>query len=155
MSYHQGDQGQICGDAFEEMVMESASKKMQGYDGAYSEIRTDGAYIPSGENDNLIVNKLIRNTDAIGIFGYSFLIENAHSLDAANIDGVYPDSNTIASGAYPIARSLFFYIKNSHRNQVDGMDDYINLFMSEEMIGEDGILTDIGLIPLPIFILLD
>lgn len=148
-------------DAFEDMIMKGQTKKMDVYTSLYKKdkvknkgykkyhkVRQDGVYIPSGENDNLIVQKLSKNPAAIGIFGYSFLIENDDKIAAATINGHVPTPETISSGQYPISRSLFFYIKNSHRKDVPAMDKYVELFMDEEMIGPDGILGEIGLISL-------
>ncbi len=136
-------------DAFEELVMEKMSKKMAGYGKKkYHEIRQDGVYLPSGENDNLIVQKLEKNKHAFGIFGYSFLAENKDRVDAAKIDGKLPTPDTIADASYPIARSLYFYVKKSHLSKVKAMQPYIDLFMSEEMISENGVLKTIGLIPM-------
>ncbi|WP_043527122.1 PstS family phosphate ABC transporter substrate-binding protein [Litchfieldella xinjiangensis] len=137
-------------DAFEELVMEAASSEMDVYGGeAYTDIRADGAYIDAGENDNLIVQRLSEDTGAFGIFGYSFLVENPDSLNAASIEGVEPEVEAISAGDYPIARSLFFYVKNQHAEDVPPLYDYVDMFVSETMIGEDGYLVDIGLIPLP------
>ncbi len=149
-------------DAFEEMVMQATFKNMKEYTSLYekdkvankgykkySKVRQDGVYVPSGENDNIIVQKLNKNTNAFGIFGYSFLVENDDKLIGAKVDGVMPTPEAIASNKYPIARSLFFYIKNDHENKVPAIKDYVKLFMDEIMIGRDGILTEIGLIPLP------
>lgn len=137
-------------DAFEEMVMEKLTKKMAAYGNeAYKKIRDDGLYVASGENDNLIVQKLEKNDAAIGIFGYSFLEENTDKVQAATIDGVYPEPDSISSGKYPVSRSLFFYVKNSHLDKVAGLSYYVKLFTSEKMIGNNGELSSIGLIPLP------
>ncbi|MFP4332109.1 MAG: PstS family phosphate ABC transporter substrate-binding protein [Campylobacterales bacterium] len=136
-------------DAFEELVMEKTSKTMDAYGKKkYSNIRQDGVYVPSGENDNLIVQKLVQDKAAIGIFGYSFLEENSDKIKAAKVDGYLPTPETVSSGVYPVSRSLFFYIKNSHKKDVPAMDAYIKLFMSEQMIGDKGVLKTIGLIPL-------
>lgn len=137
-------------DAFAELVMEAASEGMDAYGGkAYTDIRSDGAYIDAGENDNLIVQRLSENTDAFGIFGYSFLEENADSLNGASIDGVAPEPEAISSGEYPVSRSLFFYVKNQHADAVPAMYEYANLFMSDQMIAPMGYLQGLGLIPLP------
>ena len=149
-------------DAFEELVMQSTFKKMSVYTDLYkadkkankkykkySVVRTDGAYVESGENDNLIVQKLDKNRAAFGVFGFSFLIENEDKVAGSTIDGVAPTPETISSSKYPVARSLFFYVKNSHESKVPAIKDYVNLFMSDDMIGPDGILTEIGLIALP------
>lgn len=137
-------------DAFEELVMEAASKDMQAYGGeGYTDIRSDGAYIDAGENDNLIVQRLAEDTKAFGIFGYSFLEENPRTLIGASIDGVEPTPEAISSGEYPVSRSLYFYVKNQHAESVPAMYEYANLFMSEQMIGPMGYLKGLGLIPLP------
>lgn len=136
-------------DAFEELVMGKASAEMDGYDGHYTTIRGDGPYIPSGENDNLIVKKIQQNTEALGIFGYSFLDENRDKIDPASIDGAEPTAENISSGEYPVSRSLWFYIKNAHVGTIPGIKEYTRMFMSELMIGGKGLLKDEGLIPLP------
>lgn len=136
-------------DAFEELVMDKSSEGMKGYDGKkYSDIRQDGVYIPSGENDNLIVQKLTQDKDSFGIFGYSYLEENSDKIQPAKIDGSEPTPSSISSGDYPLSRSLFFYVKNAHKQGVPAMEKYIELFMSEKMIGDKGVLKTIGLIPL-------
>ncbi|MFO7582280.1 PstS family phosphate ABC transporter substrate-binding protein [Guyparkeria sp.] len=137
-------------DAFDEMVLEAVTEEMEEYGNeAYSNIRKDGVYIDSGENDNLIVQKLKKDTEAFGYFGYSFLEENSDALIGASIDGVEPEPEAISSGEYPIARSLWFYVKNSHADDVPAMADYIDLFMSDKMISDLGYLKGIGLIVLP------
>ncbi|MGM0826429.1 MAG: PstS family phosphate ABC transporter substrate-binding protein [Pseudomonadota bacterium] len=136
-------------DAFEELVMEAASEEMDEYEEAYTDIRSDGVYIDAGENDNLIVQRLEEDTGAFGIFGYSFLAENTNTLNAASIGGVEPEPEAISSGDYPVARSLWFYVKNQHAEEVPPMYEYTEMFMEEQMIGEDGYLKDLGLIVLP------
>jgi len=136
-------------DAFEELALEAATKKMEEYNGKYSKIRQDGAWIDAGENDNLIVQKLSKDKDAFGIFGFSFLDENRDKIQGAQISGVKPMPDTISSGEYPLSRSLFFYIKNAHVGEVPGLMEFVSLFMSDKMIGPDGALKQIGLVPLP------
>lgn len=148
-------------DSFEELVMQHVFEAMPVYTDlfkadekankkykAYSVIRTDGVYVESGENDNLIVQKLTKNPAALGIFGYSFLEENKDKVSAVTVDNIAPTPENISSSKYPVARSMYFYVKNSHIDQVPAIKEYVNLFMSEKMIGKDGILADIGLIPL-------
>uniref|UniRef100_UPI0040487FC7 substrate-binding domain-containing protein n=1 Tax=Aliarcobacter sp. TaxID=2321116 RepID=UPI0040487FC7 len=148
-------------DSFEELVLQSTFKKMAVYTDLYkadektnkkykkySVIRTDGAYVESGENDNLIVQKLTKNDAAIGIFGYSFLEENKDKVMGITIDNIAPTADTISTGKYPVARSMYFYIKNDHAKDVPALKEYTNLFMSEKMIGKDGILRELGLVTL-------
>lgn len=136
-------------DAFEELVMEATTGNIAAYGGEYTQIRSDGVYVPSGENDNLIVQRLTKDKNALGIFGYSYLDENRDRIQAASIEGVLPEPETIASAEYPVSRSLYFYIKVDHLDKVPGMQDYVKLFLSEQMIGEFGYLKGIGLITLP------
>jgi len=144
-------------DAFAEMVLGHFAKKNKDLYAAiapkndaekYEAVRQDGVYVPAGENDNLIVQKLTKDKDAFGIFGYSYLEENADRIKGAKIDGVSPTPETVAAGEYPISRSLYFYIKKDHLDKVPGMREYIELFMSDKMIGSRGLLKRIGLIPL-------
>ncbi len=111
-------------------------------------IREDGAYIDSGENDNLIVQKIRRNPKALGIFGFSFLENNRSLLRGLKVDNVAPEFVNIADGSYPVARSLYFYLKGEHVGKIPHLLDYANSFVSEDTIGEDGFLIDEGLIPL-------
>jgi phosphate transport system substrate-binding protein len=136
-------------DAFEELVMEPATAAMDGFDEAYTRIRQDGLYVPSGENDNLIVQKIEQNRAAFGIFGYSFLEENSDRISAATIGGVAPRPEKISSGEYPVSRSLYFYTKNAHFDRVQGMAAFVEMFMSDAAIGPQGYLNNLGLIPLP------
>ncbi len=111
-------------------------------------VREDGVYIEAGENDNLIVQKLEANPNAVGVFGYSFLEENSDQVQGSPIDGIVPDSESIASGKYPVSRPLYFYIKGAHVGKIPGIQEYATEFTSKKAIGEDGYLTEKGLIPL-------
>ena len=112
-------------------------------------MREDGAFVEAGENDNLIVQKLEANPNAVGIFGFSFLDQNADKMKGATVDGSQPTFENIASGDYPVSRSLFFYVKKEHVGTVPGIAEYVAEFTSEDAAGEEGYLVDKGLIPLP------
>ncbi|MCB1798799.1 MAG: PstS family phosphate ABC transporter substrate-binding protein [Gammaproteobacteria bacterium] len=112
-------------------------------------IREDGAFIEAGENDNLIVQKLEANPNAVGIFGYSFLDQNADKIEGAIVDGKEPTFENIASGAYPVSRPLFFYVKKAHVGAVQGIAEYLAEFTSEKAYGMEGYLAEKGLIPMP------
>ena len=146
-------------DAFVELAMEGGCQTIawvadlhdtdiNAYKTLCHTIREDGAYVEAGENDNLIVQKLGANPSAFGIFGYSFLEQNADSVQGAQINGVSPEFEAIASGDYPISRSLYFYVKKAHVGVVPGIADFLREFTSEDAWGEDGYLVDKGLIPL-------
>jgi phosphate transport system substrate-binding protein len=146
-------------DAFAELAMEGGCKTFDwiaalkhedkaAYKALCHTLREDGAYIEAGENDNLIVQKLVANPDALGIFGYSFLEENADRVQGSTINGVAPEFDAISSGDYPVSRSLYFYVKNAHVGQVPGMEEYIAEFTDEDTWGEYGYLAEKGLIPM-------
>jgi len=130
------------------MLKELKAKDEKAFKAIAHAIREDGAYVEAGENDNLIVQKIEANPDAIGVFGYSFLEQNEDKLQGSLIGGVGPTFENISSGTYGISRSLYFYVKKSHIGQVPGLKEYIAEFMSNAAIGEDGYLADKGLIPL-------
>ncbi len=136
-------------DAFEELVME-AGCKAAGLSGgkACRTIRQDGAYLEAGENDDLIVQKLEANPVTVGIFGFSFLDQNSDQIQGAEIGGVEPSFDTIASGAYPGSRALYVYLKKEHVDLIPGMNGYMEEFTSEAAWGDGGYLKGKGLIPL-------
>ncbi|MCG6867688.1 MAG: PstS family phosphate ABC transporter substrate-binding protein [Gammaproteobacteria bacterium] len=147
-------------DAFVELAMEGGCKKFDWiaamkkadksqYKSVCHTIREDGAYIEAGENDNLIVQKLQANPKALGIFGFSFLDQNGDVIQGSMIDGVEPDFEAIADGSYPLSRPLYFYVKKAHIGSVPGIKEYLAEFTSERAWGDDGYLTDRGLIPMP------
>jgi len=111
-------------------------------------VREDGAYVEAGENDNLIVQKLQANSAALGIFGFSFLEENASTLKGATINGVVPEYDTIKQGDYAISRPLFVYFKNEHFELVPDLKKFMEEYQSGDAIGEDGYLIEKGLISL-------
>ncbi len=147
-------------DAFVELAMEGGCKKFdfikamkkankKKYKAVCHSIREDGAYIEAGENDVLIVRKLEANPKAFGIFGFSFLDQNADKVQGSLVDGKSPTFENIASGDYGVSRPLFFYVKNVHAGTIPGMKEYLAEFTSEKAWGDEGYLTDKGLIPMP------
>jgi len=146
-------------DAFVELAMEGGAKQIpmlkelkakdkKAFKAVAHAIREDGAYVEAGENDNLIVQKLIANPSALGIFGFSFLDQNTDRIQGSPINGVNPAFEDIASGQYPISRSLYFYVKKDHIEEIPGLREFIAEFTSEKSVGMDGYLADKGLIPL-------
>ena len=144
-------------DAFVELVMEEAAEEFpeiksldkDAFKVAAHSMREDGAFVEAGENDNLIVQKLEANPDALGIFGFSFLDQNADKLQGSTVNGVAPEFENIASGDYGVSRSLYFYVKQEHVGTIPGVKEYVAEFTSERAWGEEGYLVEKGLIPLP------
>ena len=110
-------------------------------------MRTDGAYIEAGEQDNLIVQKLQDDPNSYGIFGFSYLDQNSDTLQGSILSGVEPTFDAIADGSYKASRALYFYIKHNHIGVVPGLAEYLKEWTKHW--DEDGILTDAGMIPMP------
>lgn len=147
-------------DAFVELALEAGCRTFAAiaamkradearYKAVCHAVREDGAYIEAGENDMLIVQKLIANPDAFGIFGFGFLDQNADQVQGSRLNGIDPTFEAISDGDYPVARSLFFYVKGAHAGVIPGMAEFVAEFTSERAWGPDGYLADKGLIPLP------
>ena len=144
-------------DAFVELVMDAgcktfaAIKKMSKTPmrAACRAMREDGAFVEAGENDNLVVQKLDANPNAFGIFGFSFLDQNTDKLQGASINGVKPEFEIIADGSYPVSRPLYVYVKKAHLDVISGMREFLAEYTSEKAWGDDGYLSDKGLIPMP------
>ncbi len=112
------------------------------------QVRDDGAYVDAGENDNLIVQRLQEQQGTYGLFGFSFLDQNRDVIEGVAINGAEPTFENIAAGDYPLARPLFFYVKQAHVGVIPGLQEYVDNFVSEEAIGPEGFLVEQGLIPL-------
>ncbi len=146
-------------DAFVELAMEGGAKQFdtlkalrksdkKAFKSVAHAIREDGAFIEAGENDNLIVQKLVANPAALGIFGFSFLDQNADRIQGGIVGGVEPTFENISKGDYGISRSLYFYVKGAHVGVVPGIEEFVAEFTNEDTFGEFGYLTEKGLIPL-------
>jgi len=147
-------------DAFVELAMEGGcstvpwikalkSSDESRYKTICHTIREDGVFVEAGENDNLIVQKLESNPNAFGIFGFSFLDQNADKVKGAPVDGVEPTFDSIADGSYPVSRPLYFYVKKAHVDVIPGLREFLREFTSERAWGDEGYLSDRGLIPMP------
>ena len=146
-------------DAFVELAMEGGCKTFPwikamkktdkpAYKALCHTIREDGAFVEAGENDNLIVQKLNANPSAFGIFGFSFLDQNADSVQGNIVGGKPPTFENISDGSYPVSRSLYFYVKKDNVGKVPGIEEYLGEFMSDKASGADGYLAEKGLIPM-------
>jgi phosphate transport system substrate-binding protein len=147
-------------DAFVELAMEGGCKSIpwisalkasdsNAYKSLCHTIREDGAFVEAGENDNLIVQKLDANPNALGIFGFSFLDQNSEKVKGAMVDGFKPTFDAIADGDYPVSRSLYFYAKKAHVDVIPGLREFLREFTSERAWGDEGYLSERGLIPMP------
>ncbi len=147
-------------DAFVELAMEGGCKTFgwikamkkqdkKNYKSVCHTIREDGAFIEVGENDNLIVQKLLANPKALGVFGFSFLDQNADRIQGSLVDNKEPTFENIADGSYPVSRPLYFYVKKAHVGVIPGVKEFLAEFTSDKAWGDEGYLSDKGLIPMP------
>ncbi|WP_446011199.1 PstS family phosphate ABC transporter substrate-binding protein [Candidatus Electrothrix sp.] len=147
-------------DAFDELAMQGGCKTFpwvkamkktdkEQFKAVCQALREDGPYIEAGENDNLIIQKLEANPDSLGIFGFSYLDQNADKIQGSIVDGVEPSFDKISDGSYSISRSLYMYVKKSHVGVVPGLEEYLAEFTSDRAWGEEGYLAEKGLIPMP------
>jgi len=145
-------------DSFVELIMQAACVNLKEFIAEFPDkktrqkkcqiIRSDGRFIEAGENDNLILQKLKNDAEALGIFGFSFLEENKNSIKSVKIDFVEPTFESIISLKYPVSRPLFIYFKKEHFELVPGMKEFIRAIISKDTLGKDGYLVQKGLIPL-------
>lgn len=112
-----------------------------------SRIRDDGRYIEVSANENIIIQKLKSNRNALGIFSFSFLMRNQDKIQGSTIAGIEPTYENISSGKYILARPLYLYIKKEHIGVVDGLRDFIKEII-DAINTESGYLFKLGLIPL-------
>lgn len=147
-------------DAFNELAIEGGCKTFpklkaikkqdkKKYKAICRAVREDGAFIEAGENDNLIVQKLVENENAFGVFGFSFLIENEDKIQGSTVDGKAPTIETIADKSYGVSRPLYFYVKLAHVDVIPGIREFLAEYTSEDSWGPGGYLEERGMIPMP------
>lgn len=144
-------------DAFKELILAEgcdANPAMQALKDSDKERHTRvcttlrGApyYVEQGENDNLIIQKLVANPNSLGIFGFSYLDANRARIRDVAINGVGATATSVADNSYPGSRPLYIYVKKAHVGVIPGLADYVRLFL--ESAGAGGPLAARGLIPL-------
>ena len=147
-------------DAFNELAIEGGCKTFpkliaikkqdkKKYKAMCRAVREDGAFIEAGENDNLIVQKLVENENAFGVFGFSFLIENEDKIQGSTVDGIAPTMETIADKSYGVSRPLYFYVKLAHVDVIPGIREFLAEYTSDDSWGPGGYLEERGMIPMP------
>ena len=147
-------------DAFVEIAMEKGAEEVaemaaleeadpDAFDRRATTVRTDGAWVDSGENDTAIIQTLINNPNVVGVLGFSSAEQNGDRVKAARINDVYPTFEAIASGDYKVSRSMYFYIKVQNVPLVPGLMEYVAAFTDDDAWGPEGYLAEKGLIPLP------
>jgi phosphate transport system substrate-binding protein len=145
-------------DALKELILEVGCKTdlamaalkesdAEKYQQVCTEVRDDGAYVDQGEQDNLIVQKIVGNPRSVGIFGYSYLTENLDKVQDLPMNGVPATYDNIASFKYPGARPLYVYVKKAHMRAIPGLKDFLAEWV--KAWGKDGPLARIGMVAMP------
>lgn len=145
-------------DALKELILEVGCKSDPAmkslketnedeYKKLCTEVRNDGAYVDAGENDNLIVQKIEANPKAIGVFGFSYLEENADKLNGLTMSGIEPTYETISNFSYPGARPLYIYVKKAHLDAIPGLKQYVMEWT--KTWGKGGMLAQAGMVVSP------
>jgi phosphate transport system substrate-binding protein len=111
-------------------------------------LREDGAFIEAGENDNLIVQRLVADPNLVGVFGYSFYEENRDKLKDIALDGIEADEDSITSFKYPGSRAMYIYIKGQHIGAIPGIREFLGEYSKPSTWGRDGYLEGRGLVPM-------
>jgi phosphate transport system substrate-binding protein len=112
-------------------------------------LRTDGRSIDIDGDYTETLARIAANKDGIGVFGLSFYENNTDKLKVATMNGVVPTTEAIAKGEYPVSRPLYFYVKNAHLDVIPGLQEYIEFFVSDEIAGPNGPLSEYGLVSDP------
>lgn len=145
-------------EVFEERVMAAGCRDFpeiqalpagQERNNACIRVRKDGRSNDIDGDYTETLARIERNRTAIGVFGLSFYDQNRDKIRVANVNGITPSVETISAGQYPVSRPLFFYVKKQHVGVIPGLKEFVEFFLSERMIGPDGMVTDKGLIPGP------
>jgi phosphate transport system substrate-binding protein len=143
-------------DAFVELVMEPSCAaaapdmrlRVEEREALCGAVRDDGLW-EDVKDLELILGKLARNPQAVGVLTYSYLEQFGNRIRAAPIEGIIPSRTSIASGSYPISRPLFIYVKEGHLGTTTGLADYAAEFVSFCAAGTNGYLSSEGLVPMP------
>jgi phosphate transport system substrate-binding protein len=143
-------------EVFDVKVMEAGCKAVKGVEklskeeiGECVNVRTDGRSVDVDGDYTETLARLDANKTALGVFGLSFYQNNMSKLEVTTVSGVFPTVEAIASGEYPISRPLYFYVKNAHLDVIPGLREYIEFFVSDEMVGPNSPLAEYGLVPDP------
>ena len=141
--------GKGCEAAGAMKVMESAGVAKDAAAKACVKVRKDGRAVDIDGDYTETLARIESNKTAIGVFGLSFYDQNRDKIQVATVEGIEPTQETIATGKYPVSRPLFFYVKKAHLGVIPGMKEYVDFFLSDRMIGSEGVTVDKGLIPMP------
>ncbi len=86
----------------------------------------------ASEDDNVLVQGVSGDENALGYFGYSYYENNRDSLKALAVDGVEPTADSIRSGEYLLSRPLFIYVSAQALENNDAVKPFVDFYLSEQ-----------------------
>ena len=120
--------------------------KEQGKKACYL-LREDGPVIEVGENDTLIINKLVGEPEYFGIFGLVIMIIQKIKFKHIQLKVLKYLYHQYKMISYLISRPLYFLCKKSTHRVITGIDEYVKEFTSKRASGKG--LSKRPLVPLP------
>ncbi|MGB3409173.1 MAG: substrate-binding domain-containing protein [Jannaschia sp.] len=140
---------QGCEDTGAMEAMIAGGMSEDDAEGACISVRGNGITVDIDGDYTETLARIDANPDAIGVFGLAFYENNTDKLKVATVGGIAPNTETIASGEYPVSRPLFFFIKKAHIGVIPGVKEYAEFFVSDEIAGPSGPLSNYGLVSDP------
>lgn len=109
--------------------------------GKSGSMRTD---FTASEDDNVLVQGISGNKNALGFFGYSYYAENKDKLKVVKIDAgkgaVTPTFDTIKDGTYaPFSRPLYIYVNKASLEREE-VKEFVKFYLenAKELVSEVG-----------------
>ncbi|MGK9054927.1 substrate-binding domain-containing protein [Neorhizobium sp. CSC1952] len=149
-------------EVFEEKIMSEGCKEAGAADvikGLVSDakqaaakciaVRKDGVSVDIDGDYTETLARIAANKTGVGVFGLAFYENNMDKLKVATVKDIVPSTETISSGQYPVSRPLFFYVKKAHLGVIPGLKEYVEFFVSDDMVGPEGPLAEYGLVAAP------
>ncbi len=132
-----------------EALMHANGEDKKAAEKACISLRTDGVSVDIDGDYTETLARIESNKDGIGVFGLAFYENNTDKLQVATMSGIVPSTESISTGEYPVSRPLFFYVKKAHIGVIPGLKEYAEFFVSDEVAGSDGPLSEYGLVADP------
>jgi phosphate transport system substrate-binding protein len=108
--------------------------------------RQDKKYIEIGENQNLLMQKILQNKNAIAILNYSHLITHQKDVKILPINNILPSAEAILEKTYPLSKTLYLYYSEEGLQERNALKDFIDYLKYSDLLGAKGFLSSKGLI---------
>jgi phosphate transport system substrate-binding protein len=113
----------LYGPGTESGTFDFFTDKINGEEGAS---RTD---YQASEDDNVLVQGVSGDPNALGYFGFAYYENNQDTLKALAVDGVKPNTHTIRSAEYPLSRPLFIYVSTQALKENKAVEPFVNFYL--------------------------